>query len=149
MLADAGLERASLAVNCYVLDPGIGAEALTYLGAEGQGHCTNFTPLGLGAQRVLPPRTFTVRLHFAEPDDDAQPGQRVFDVKLQGATVLTAFDMRKAAGAVRTAVVKEFKGVRAGPELSLEIVPKDAALTPANAPILCAFELVEDGFKPQ
>ncbi|MCU0874642.1 MAG: PQQ-binding-like beta-propeller repeat protein, partial [Pirellulaceae bacterium] len=54
---------------------------------------------------------YTVRLHFAEPED-LQPGERVFDVRLQDEPVLKGFDIVQAAGAPRRAVVKEFAGVR-------------------------------------
>ena len=40
----------------------------------------------------------TVRLHFAEPDD-VKPGERVFDVKLQGNVVLRDFDVVREAAA--------------------------------------------------
>ena len=41
-----------------------------------------------------PARPFTVRLHFAELQG-AQPGERVFDVKLQGEVILRDFDVAR------------------------------------------------------
>src|SRR5258707_996500 len=49
----------------------------------------------------------TVRLHFAETFWTAA-GQRVFNVSINGATVLTDFDIVAAAGATHRAIVKEF-----------------------------------------
>jgi hypothetical protein len=48
-----------------------------------------------------------VRLHFAEIYYTA-PGQRVFDVSINGATVLTNFDKVAAAGAANAAIVRDF-----------------------------------------
>ncbi|MBI3985866.1 MAG: hypothetical protein HY343_03025, partial [Lentisphaerae bacterium] len=144
-LEAAGLNKDQLAVNFMMLDPDIGTEALTYLGIGGYDHCSNFTPLSLGKPAAVPQRPFTVRLHFAEPDADAKPGQRVFDVKLQDQVVLKGLDVVKEAKAPQTALVKEFKGVKAGEALTLEFVPVAQELKPANAPILCALEVVEEG----
>ncbi len=164
-IADAGLLKDRLAVNVQMnqkdtsnqpaTSPGsawnpksqaASGEALCYLGIAGRQQCRNFAPLGIGAPPQAGPRSFTVRLHFAEVDD-AKPGQRVFDVKLQGQTVLKALDIAKEAG-VRTALVKEFPHIRAGDALALEFVPAATDLTPATAPILCALEIMEEGFVP-
>ncbi|MBI2441227.1 MAG: hypothetical protein HYV35_07650, partial [Lentisphaerae bacterium] len=148
-LAQAGLKKEQLAVNFLMNDPGLGTEALTYLGMGGYDNCSNFTPLGLGAPVPVAPRAFNVRLHFAEPDENVQPGKRVFDVKLQGQTVLKNFDIVKEAGAPRTALVKEFKGVQAGGDLALEFVPAVPGITPLTAPVISALELRETaGSKP-
>ena len=49
----------------------------------------------------------TVRLHFAETFWTTT-GQRIFNVSINGATVLTDFDIVQAAGATHKAIVKEF-----------------------------------------
>jgi hypothetical protein len=48
-----------------------------------------------------------VRLHFAETYFSA-PGKRVFDVSINGAEVLTNFDIYAAAGAENKAIVEQF-----------------------------------------
>jgi len=48
-----------------------------------------------------------VRLHFAETFWTTT-GQRVFNVSINGATVLTNFDIVAAAGATHRAIIKEF-----------------------------------------
>ena len=67
---------------------------------------------------------YTVRLHFAEPDD-LPAGERVFDVALQGRTVLPQFDIARVAGGNRTGVVREFKGI---------VIQKDLKITLTRAP---------------
>ena len=53
---------------------------------------------------------YTVRLHFAELTWTA-PGQRVFNVALNGTNVLSGFDIFAAAGARDKAVVEQFTAV--------------------------------------
>lgn len=87
-----------------------------------------------------PPAPYTVRLHFAEPEELAA-GQRVFSVALQGKTVLSNFDVVAAAGAPQRGVVKEFKGV---------VIAKDLQLTFTRAPgakagpLVCGVELIAE-----
>jgi hypothetical protein len=60
----------------------------------------------------VPNGRYTVRLHFAETYPNiATDGPRVFDVTIQGKTVLSGFDVSKTAGAVQKALVKELKGI--------------------------------------
>src|SRR5205085_109032 len=63
-----------------------------------------------------PERPYTVRLHFVEPDR-LHPGERVFDVALQGELLLDDFDICQEAGAPNRAVVKEFKGIKVKKDL--------------------------------
>jgi outer membrane protein assembly factor BamB len=87
-----------------------------------------------------PPAPYTVRLHFAEPEELAT-GQRVFSVALQGKPVLPNFDIVAATGAPRRGVVKEFKGV---------VIAKDLRITFTRAPgakagpLLCGVELIAE-----
>ena len=98
--------------------------------------------MGFGKPRSRPARTYTVRLHFAEPDD-AKPGDRVFDVKIQGKVMLKGFDVVQAAGGPRRAVVREFTGIRAGDELTVELVPPSLSVRADAAPILSGLEVSE------
>ena len=50
---------------------------------------------------------YRVRLHFAELNKDGA-GRRVFDVQLEGTTVLSQFDIWREAGGINTAIVREF-----------------------------------------
>jgi hypothetical protein len=69
-----------------------------------------------------PDRDYTVRLHFAEPED-LNAGDRVFGVTVQGRRLLDGFDIVKEAGRPLKGVVKEFRGVRVNDELRLSFHP--------------------------
>ena len=83
-------------------------------------------------------RNYTVRFHFAEPDD-LKPGERVFDVTVQGRRVLDDLDIVKEAGRPRTAVVRELHGVRVNGELRISF--QSSTKRPA---VLCGIEVIED-----
>lgn len=88
--------------------------------------------------------TYTVRLHFADPDND-KPGQRVFHVKLQDQQVLTRFDIVQEAGGRNRSVVKEFKGVKVKDKVSISLEPAEVQeLSQASAPLLCGVELLRE-----
>jgi outer membrane protein assembly factor BamB len=88
-------------------------------------------------------RSYTVRLHFAEPDR-VGPGERLFHVALQRREVLRDFDVARAAGGPNRAVVREFHGVRAGNELMVTLTP--AASARIRLPILSGIEVVAEGW---
>ena len=83
-------------------------------------------------------RAYTVRLVFAEPDN-LKPGDRVFDVTVQGRKVLDDFDVVKAAGKPRRVVVKEFRGVRVDDELRVSFKQ-----TGSRGALLCGVEAVAE-----
>jgi len=88
------------------------------------------------------PATYTVRLMFVtEPDE--RRGQRVFDVKLQGRTVLADFEARDRKH--RRAVIKEFKKIPVTERLVIELVPKHQKSTAAQLPRLCGIEVLRTG----
>jgi len=130
-LAAAGLEPTDLMVDVKSRGP------LRRPPVLGQG----FERLIVVPDDVTRPRNVSVRLHFAELED-VRRGQRVFDVKLQGKVVLEDFDVVRAAGGRRRAVVKQFDGILAARALTLELVPKKEPLTPATAPIISAIEVL-------
>ena len=79
-----------------------------------------------------------MRLHFAEPDD-VKPGERVFDVALQGKTVLANLDVVKETGGPNRALVREFTNIPVKEKLTLTLVGKTRA--PA---ILSGIEAVQE-----
>jgi hypothetical protein len=108
-----------------------------------------FTSCGRGLKRcVLPllgkddePAEYTVQLYFAELENK-QASERVFDIKLQGKTVIDNFDVVKEAGASYKAVVREFRDVQVKENLVIELIPKDGEVSSMNrAPILCGVEV--------
>jgi hypothetical protein len=82
-------------------------------------------------------QTFTIRLHFAEPED-VKPGQRIFDVRIQGRDVLKALDIAAAAGGARRALTKEFRDIKASDTIILSLVPVKGSKLPA---VLCGAEI--------
>ncbi|MDY0167209.1 MAG: PQQ-binding-like beta-propeller repeat protein [Thermoguttaceae bacterium] len=83
---------------------------------------------------------YTVRLAFAEPDHDTA-GKRVFDIKLQGKVVAEGFDVCEQAGGRNRAVIKEFTGIDASEELTIEFVPRAATPEADQLPILQGIEV--------
>jgi len=75
-----------------------------------------------------------------------KPGQRVFDIQLQGKTVAKNFDLvAKAAGAAR-AFATEFHGIPVTDNLVLELASPQAA-DPAHQPLLSGIELLRTNAK--
>ncbi|MBA4388534.1 MAG: hypothetical protein C0404_11170, partial [Verrucomicrobia bacterium] len=100
--------------------------------APGQA-CKRFVPLNYDTVKgdlAMPLADCKVRLHFAETEG-AAVGQRVFDVKLQGSTILSNFDIAQAAlsagsgqaGGQNWAVVQEVT-LPAADVVNLDLVPK-------------------------
>lgn len=83
-----------------------------------------------------PAHTYTVRLHFSAPEGD-QPSQRVFDVSLQGKTVLKGFDIAAKSGGPNRAVVEVLENISVTDNLLLELKP-----TTEQPPILHAIEIL-------
>lgn len=86
---------------------------------------------------------YSVRLGFAELDD-ARPGDRVFDIKLNGKTVLAGFDPVADAGGAGKAVVKEFADIEGAETLLIELVPTVPKPAVQQLPILQTVELIRD-----
>ena len=66
--------------------------------------------------------SYTVRLYFAEPDNK-QPGERVFDVSIQGKMVLKDMDIVKETGGRWKSLVKECKTIQLKDALNLTLTP--------------------------
>ncbi|MHC4641112.1 MAG: outer membrane protein assembly factor BamB family protein, partial [Planctomycetota bacterium] len=108
-----------------------------------------FTSCGRGLKRCVLPlqgkedkqAEYTVRLYFAELENE-QAKKRIFDIKLQGDTVLGGFDVVKEAGAPHKAIVREFKDIQVKDNLEIELVSKGKNPSSMNEmPILCGVEV--------
>ncbi|NOY80935.1 MAG: PQQ-binding-like beta-propeller repeat protein [Kiritimatiellaeota bacterium] len=146
-LTRSGLNPGRLAINCMSRNrTGSGLETVfltdPYYGSKFR-CCSRFLPF------VRPPRpprgagqkrSYTIRMHFAETAH-AGPGGRTFDVRLQGRTVLEAFDPQRAAGGPNAAAVRTFADIRARDRIEIELTPTAGNVGPD--PILCALELEE------
>jgi len=143
-LADAKLDAASLQINVLAQNAsGIGRDRIHLADPGRQGF-----PRGGGALPVVdrPPdlreRAFTVRLHFAEPEESRKAGDRVFDVALNGQTVLKEFDIVRESGGPNVAIVKELKGVKVRDLVAVSLSPSDPAK--ASVPVICGIEIIEE-----
>ena len=90
------------------------------------------------------PDKYTVRLYFAAPEGD-QPGQRVFDIKLQGKTVVEKMDIAAQAGGTGRALAVEYGEIPVSRELAVDLIPRGGRLSSAHLPLLCAIEVIRAG----
>ena len=65
-------------------------------------------------------RAYDVRLYFSEPED-LEPGERLFNVALEGKPVLESFDIVKEAGGRNRVLIKAFENVQAGATLQIDL----------------------------
>ena len=84
--------------------------------------------------------TYTVRLVFGELEN-LEPGERVFDVAIQGKTVLTGFDIAAEAGGPFREVIREFHDVAATGVLRITFTPQ------RGEALISGVELVEQDSK--
>ncbi|MGE4550441.1 MAG: malectin domain-containing carbohydrate-binding protein, partial [Opitutales bacterium] len=82
-----------------------------------------------------PPARYAVHLHFAEPEDH-QPGERVFDVLLQGKVVAKALDLAKESGGRLKPLVKRLEGIVVTDSILIELNPVKGETTIAGIEIL-------------
>jgi hypothetical protein len=128
-IADAGLDRDTLFIRPRTKKPLTRKPHISH----------GFRPVILKTDR---PRTkaYRVSLHFAELLG-ATPGDRVFDVRLQGQTVKAAFDPVAAAGGPQQAVSLTFPDVAADSALDIEFIKRGQGPN-SRPPILSALEVV-------
>jgi outer membrane protein assembly factor BamB len=88
-----------------------------------------------------PPARYDVRLYFADLSDTPAAG-RVFDVKLQGKTVIEGLDIAAAAGGQKKALVREIRSVDVSDNLLVELTPRTEKPSPQQMPILNAIEAI-------
>jgi outer membrane protein assembly factor BamB len=81
------------------------------------------------------PAEYRVTLYFAELQKETKPGDRVFDVKLQGKTALAGLDVAQEAGGAERALTREFRRVKVTDNLVVELAPI------RGEPILSAIEV--------
>jgi hypothetical protein len=146
-LTESGMDLRRLQLNCL-------AQSRTRSGSESVFltdplYGTKFRSC-VGFRRVVPapadrpkPRSFTVRLHFAE-FADARPGQRVFDVAVQDKTVLKSLDIAREAGGRNRALVKEFNHVKASEQVVIDLTPGAQPSDDGAPPLICGVEVVQE-----
>ena len=97
-------------------------------------------PAAIAPAQPLAAVPYTIRLHFAEPDD-LPAGARVFTIALQGKPVLKRFDIAAAAGNKPGVVVKEFRHIIIKDDLTIDFAPASGS---TSAPVVCGVELVAE-----
>lgn len=107
-------------------------EALPWVAASG---CEGLTSISVRLGKADAERTCSVKLYFAEPGEVAV-GDRVFDVGLQGQTVLKDFDIRKAADGRNRVVVRRFDDVAVGDTIVVTFTSR------SGKALLCGMEIV-------
>ncbi len=129
-LAGAGLWKDQLIMNVELCPSADYAGGLLYAD-----NC--FGPVYMDAARgaVTTVKPYTVKLYFAEMEDRTA-GQRVFDVKLQGNTVLTNLDVANETGGPRRELVKTFNNIRIADKLDVDFTPG------TGEPMLSGVELI-------
>jgi hypothetical protein len=91
-------------------------------------------------ERRAPQTTYTVKLYFSELEN-RKPGERIFNVVMQGRQVLDNFDIRAEAGRPDKEIVKTFSGIPAGDSMKIELEPL------RGNTILSGIELIEEPVK--
>jgi len=91
--------------------------------------------------KFIKERPYTIRLYFSEPDN-LEPGQRVFNIYIQGIKALRNFDIVKESGGINRAIVKEFKGIPVKKELDLMLEPSNKN----SVPIISGIEILAEGW---
>lgn len=74
------------------------------------------------AEEIVPESAYTIKLYFAELEEKS-PGERVFDIVLNGNKVEREFDIVEDAGKTDKEVIKSFYSVKTGNKLSIDLVP--------------------------
>ncbi|MGA2618044.1 MAG: PQQ-binding-like beta-propeller repeat protein [Thermoguttaceae bacterium] len=103
--------------------------------AKGLTRCT--IPLVASSETAA---RYRVRLALSDPDND-RPGQRVFDIAIQGKLVCAACDIVRESGGRDRSLWKEFSDVPVTGDLRLELVPRVSPSTPDRMPILQGVEI--------
>ena len=78
------------------------------------------------SKKPMKSQSYTVRLYFAEPED-CRPGERVFDLAIQGKRVLKNFDIVKETGGQNSLIVKEFKNIKVVKDIVIALNPNKKA----------------------
>lgn len=89
--------------------------------------------------KTAPEKSYSVVLYLAEPDL-LEPGERVFNVALQGKTVLENVDLMKAGGKGQ-GLVKRFEGIRIADVLKITLHKSPSA---TRQPVLSGVELIAE-----
>jgi outer membrane protein assembly factor BamB len=99
----------------------VSSESTPWISASAVGGLRSLE-ITLSMEEVQPESVYRVVLYFSELEDK-KPGERIFNVNIQGNKVLENFDIVKEAGKTNTEVVKSVSGIRAGKTLKIDMNP--------------------------
>lgn len=91
------------------------------------------------ADKDAAPASYTVKLYFVEPQA-LKPGQRVFDVTVQGQSALKSLDIVREAGSADRVISRTVQNINVGDELIIELIPAGGS----RPPVLCGVEVLAD-----
>ena len=86
------------------------------------------------------PQPYTVKLYFSEVDKAAK-GKRVFDVVIQGKTLLKDLDIADEIGSKGGSLMKEFKRIPITDTLQVKLRSKTGRTAPT---LICGIELISE-----
>ncbi|MHB8901056.1 MAG: outer membrane protein assembly factor BamB family protein, partial [Thermoguttaceae bacterium] len=129
--------------QAFYRDGGFVGRNSTYTPVSGTPDPWLFASAAVGLQRMTIPllgktdgtALYRVRLGFCDPQN-SEPGRRVFDLKLQGQTVLARFDPAAEAGGKDRAVFRQFDRIEVRDNLVIELSGTSPAPAPEQGPIL-------------
>lgn len=110
---------------------------LTWVGASGLAGAGKVT-IRLDHSKVPTRRKYTVKLVFAEPNANAKPGDRVFNIAIQGQRALAGLDIVREAAGPRRVITRELAGVVVEGTLIVEF---DSV---KGEPIICGIEALAE-----
>ena len=96
------------------------------------------------SKELMPSSKYSIRLYFVELQSKAS-GERIFNVEIQGKSVLKNFDIAKEAGGVERDIVKIIEGVKVNDKLVIGFQPSE--LAPNSQAILSGIEIISDDLK--
>jgi outer membrane protein assembly factor BamB len=99
----------------------IASDNTPWIAASALGGVKSFE-ITLCEEQLMSESFYTVKLYFAELEDK-KPGERKFDIAIQGEKVARAFDILREAGAPDKEVIKSFGGIKAGEKLKIDLIP--------------------------
>lgn len=100
---------------------GINSDETPWVSASALGGM-NFVEIMLSNEETVSDASYTVKLYFAELEDKL-PGERIFDISIQGKEVTRNFDIMGETGKADTEIVKTYAGIQAGRTLKIELLP--------------------------
>jgi len=97
------------------------SESTPWISASAIGGIRSFE-IALSADSHVPEATYKVNLYFSELED-RKGGERIFNIGIQGKTLLENLDIAAEAGRCDREIVKSFGGIKAGKSIKIDLTP--------------------------